>query len=97
MNREERQALLRSDRMVKLESLTQWEKYHIQHLIPSDADDDDDETVIVELETSEGENLCTSWPICPFEPRVNIVVHIERDTNNSGIYIYIYIYIYIRI
>ena len=39
--------------MVWLESLTQGEKYRIHQLCPSDADDDD-ETVIVQLERSEG-------------------------------------------
>ena len=68
MNREQRQALIRSDRMVKLESLTQVEKYRIQHLNPSHADDDDDETVIIQLETSEGDYIYTSWPKCPFYP-----------------------------
>ena len=57
MNREQRQALLRSDRMVKTEDLTEGETYCIQHLSPSDADDADDTTVIVQLETYEGFNL----------------------------------------
>ena len=61
MNREQRQALLRSDRMVKTEDLTKGEVYRIQNLSPSYADDDDDDTnVIVQLETREGAYIYTS-------------------------------------
>jgi hypothetical protein len=52
MNREHRQAFLNSGRMVKTEDLREGEMYRIQHLSPSNADfDDDDTTVIVQLET----------------------------------------------
>ena len=50
MNREQRQALLLSDHMVKTEDLTEGEMYRIQFLSPSDVNDDyDDTTVIVQL------------------------------------------------
>jgi hypothetical protein len=68
MNREQRQALLHSDRMFSTEDLTEGEMYHIQHLNPSDADyDDGDTTVIVLLETYEGAYIYTSWPACPLD------------------------------
>ena len=67
MDREQRQALLRSDRMVKTEDLIYGEMYRIHHLSPSYADDDaDDTTLIVQLETSVGAYIYTSWPACPF-------------------------------
>ena len=68
MDREQRQALLRSDRNVKTEDLTQGEMYRIHHLSPSYADDDDDDntTFIVQLETCAGAYIYTSWPACPF-------------------------------
>lgn len=67
MNREQRRVLLRSDRMVKLESITYGKKYRIHHLSPPDTDDVDNETVIVQLESSEGDYLYSSWPTFPFE------------------------------
>jgi hypothetical protein len=64
MDREKRQALLRSDRMVKTEDLKQGEMYRIQHLSPSYADEDN--TLIVQLEASVGAYIYTSWPACRF-------------------------------
>jgi hypothetical protein len=64
MARKQRQALLRSDRMVKTEDLTQGEMYRIHHLSPSYADDDD--TLIVQLDTCVGAYIYTSWLACPF-------------------------------
>ena len=54
--------------MVKLESLTQGEMYRKHHMNPSDADNDDDDKPIVQLETSEGDYIYTSCPTCPFDP-----------------------------
>ena len=96
MSREQRQVLLRSDRMVKIEDLTQGEVYHIQHLSPSYEDDDDDTTVIVQLETFEGASIYTSWPACPFNPddvsRINTGVlkcmMVYRMFSKLRIYIY---------
>lgn len=64
MNREQRQASLRSHRTDTLESLAYGVKYRKHRLFPSDTDDD--ETMIVQLETSENEvpYICTSWPTC---------------------------------
>jgi len=52
--------------MVKLESLTQGEKYRIYHLIPSD--DNDETTLIVQLERSECDYIYTSSPTYAFDP-----------------------------
>ena len=69
MNREHRQALLRSDNMVKLESLTQGEMYRIQHWNPSDADDDDDDTtLLVQLETSEDDYIYMQMTMMMIQP-----------------------------
>lgn len=35
--------------------------------LSDEADDDDDKTVIVQLERIEGGYIHTSWPTCPFE------------------------------
>ena len=99
MNREQRQALLRSARMVKMEDLTEGQLYRIQHLSPSYVDDDYT-TVIVQLETSEGAYAYTSWPPCPFDlddvSRIKIGVSkcmmMNRMFNESRI-IYISIYL----
>ena len=65
MNREQRQALLSSNSMVKTEDLTTGELYRIHHLIPSYAYDyDDDTTMTVQLETYEGAYIYTLWPAC---------------------------------
>jgi len=66
MDREQRQSLLLSGRMVKTEDLTQGEVYRKHHFSPS-YDDDDDTTMKVHLETNEGASIYTSWPACPFE------------------------------
>jgi len=102
MNREQGQALLRSDRMAKTEDVTQGLMYRIKHLSQSDADDDDvdDTTVFVQLETYEGAYFYTSWPACPFEldyvSRINngvlkctMAYRTISETRVSGI-IYIY-------
>ena len=53
--------------MVTTEDLTEEGMYCIQHLSPSDADDDDDTTMIIQLETYKGASIYTSWPACPFD------------------------------
>ena len=99
MNQEQRQALLRSDRMVKTEDFTQGEVYRIQHLSPSYADYDDDTTAIVQLEACQGSYIYTSWLACPFNlddvSRINTGVlkcmMVYRTFSEPRI-IYIYLY-----
>ena len=68
MNREHRQELLRSYRLVKTEDLTEMKMYRIQHMSTNDDDDDDDDAaVILYLETKEGSYIYTSPPACNFE------------------------------
>ena len=74
MNREQRQALLFSDRMVKMENLTQVEMYRIEHLNHTDTDDYYDTTVIVQLETSEAPYIYTTWPTCPFDIDISLSI-----------------------
>jgi len=47
MDREQWQALLSSDRMVKTEGRTQGKVYRIHHLCPSFPHDDDDDTTMI--------------------------------------------------
>jgi hypothetical protein len=68
MDREQRQALLLSDRMVKTEDLIQGQMYRIHHLSPSYDDDDIATTLVVQLETCAAAYIFTSWPACPFGP-----------------------------
>jgi hypothetical protein len=69
MNREQRQALLRSDQKVKTEDQPQGEMYRIRNMSPSyedDDDGDDNRTLRVQLKTCAGFYINTSWPECPF-------------------------------
>jgi len=99
MHGEQRQALLHSDRMIKTEDLTQGDVYRMNHLSPSYADDDDT-TVIVQLETCEDAYIYTSWPACPFDlddvSRINTgvlqcVMTYRKISEPRIVYIYIYI------
>ena len=85
MNREQRQVLLRSDSMVKTEDLTPRDVYRIHHPSPSYTYDDDDTTVIVQLETYEGAYIYTSWPACPLD--LDVVFRI-----NTGVLKYMMTY-----
>ena len=66
MDQKQRSAFLRSDRMVKAEDLIHGGMYRIHHLSTSYADEDDNTTLIIQLETSVGAYIYTSWTACPF-------------------------------
>ena len=75
MNREQKGALLRYERMVDMLILVADWKFRIQHVTTPDGDD---ETRIVQLEGITDDYFYTSWPNCPFH--TDEVIRINNGT-----------------